>query len=111
MQSRSMPKDEQRNASRVDVSLPARWEGVLESRAATITNLSVSGCFVLSGGKVGPAELIRLEIYLSDDEPVYLWGEVVDQADEIGFAVRFTSAGDEDHARLVRFIQTLRAPQ
>ena len=106
-----MPRDEQRNASRVDVSLPVRWEGVLESSAATITNLSVSGCFVLSGGNVGPAELIRLEIYLPDDEPVYLWGEVVDQADEIGFAVRFTSAGDEGHARLARFVQTLRAPQ
>ena len=106
-----MPRDEQRNASRVDVNLLARWEGVLESRAATITNLSVSGCFVLSGGNVGPAELIRLEIYLPDDEPVYLWGEVVDEADEIGFAARFTSTEDEDYSRLVRFIQTLSAPQ
>jgi hypothetical protein len=102
-----MPRDEERNASRVNVNLPARWEGVLESRAGTITNLSVSGCFVLSGGKVEPGELVRLEIYLPDDEPVYLWGEVVDEADEIGFAARFTSTGYEDHSRLVRFIQTL----
>jgi hypothetical protein len=106
-----MPRDQQRNASRVDVNLLARWEGVLESRAATITNLSVSGCFVLSGGKVQPGELIRLEIYLPDDEPIYLWGEVVDEADEIGFAARFTSTEDEDHARLVRFIQTLNSSQ
>jgi hypothetical protein len=106
-----MPRDQQRNASRVDVNLLARWEGLLESRAATITNLSVSGCFVLSGGKVQPGELIRLEIYLPDDEPIYLWGEVVDEADEIGFAARFTSTEDEDHARLVRFIQTLNSSQ
>ena len=106
-----MPSDEHRNASRVDVNLLARWEGVLESRAATITNLSVSGCFVLSGGKVQPGELIRLEIYLPDDEPIYLWGEVVDEADEIGFAARFTSTEDEDYSRLVRFIQTLSASQ
>jgi hypothetical protein len=106
-----MPEDEQRIEARVDVNVSARWEGVLESRAGTITNLSVSGCFVLSGGKVQPGELIRLEIYLPDDEPVYLWGEVVEEADEIGFAARFTSAGDEDHSRLVRFIQTLSTSQ
>jgi PilZ domain len=87
------------------VNLPARWEGVLEQHEATVTSLSVNGCFLLSGGSVESKELLRLEIYLPNDEPVYVWAEVVDQAYEIGFAARFTSpSDDEDQARLLRFI-------
>lgn len=95
---------ERRQAPRVRVDLPARWEGVLAQREATITNLSINGCFVLSGGNVEPKELVRLEINLPDGEPIYLWSEVVDPADEIGFAVRFTSTSDEEHARLEEYI-------
>ena len=98
---------EHRTALRVAVNLPARWEGVLEQQDATITSLSTDGCFVLSGGKVERNELIRLEIYLPDEEPVYLWGEVVDEAYEIGFAARFISTDNENHVRLASFIQTL----
>ena len=103
-----MPTDQRRRVPRVSVNLPARWEGVLEKHEGNIVSLSVEGCFVLSGGKVEPAELIRLEIDVPDDEPIYVWGEVVDEADEIGFAVRFTASDDEaDLARLARFIQKL----
>ena len=92
----------------MSVNLPARWEGVLEKHEGNIVSLSTEGCFVLSGGKVEPGELIRLEIDVPGDQPVYVWGEVVDEADEIGFAVRFTSSDDEaDLARLARFIQKL----
>lgn len=95
---------ERRQAPRVRVDLPARWEGVLAQREATITNLSVNGCFVLSGGDVEQKELIRLEINLPEGEPIYLWSEVVDPAEEIGFAVRFTSTSDEEHTRLEEYI-------
>ena len=103
-----MPTDQRRRVPRVSVNLPARWEGVLEKHEGDIVSLSVEGCFVLSGGKVEPGELIRLEIDVPDDEPIYVWGEVVDEADEIGFAVRFTASDDEaDLARLAGFIQKL----
>ncbi|MGH9969191.1 MAG: PilZ domain-containing protein [Pyrinomonadaceae bacterium] len=99
-------KYERRGSPRVKVNLPVRWEGVLTSQTATITSLSESGCFILTGGKVEPKELIRLEIELPDDKgPVYLWSEVVDQAYEIGFAARFTAADDEDNTRLLAYIQ------
>ena len=103
-----MPSDQRRRVPRVNVNLPARWEGVLEKGKGNVVSLSVEGCFVLSGGKVEPRELIRLEIDLPDEKPIYIWGEVVDEADEIGFAARFASTGDdEDQARLTRFIQKL----
>lgn len=96
---------DRRNAKRIDVNLPTTWEGVLERQEAVITSLSLNGCFVLSGGRVQPRELVRLEIHLPEGDPVNVWGEVVDQAYEIGFAARFTSpSDDEDQTRLIEFI-------
>jgi hypothetical protein len=95
---------ERRRAPRVKVNLPARWEGVLAQKQASVTSLSRNGCFLLSGGAVEPKELIRLEIELPEGDPIYFWAEVVDAADEIGFAVRFTSVTDVDEARMIAFL-------
>ncbi len=99
-----MDKDERRRAPRAKVNLPARWEGVLSQQHASVTNLSVDGCFLLSGGSVEPRELIRLEITLPNDDHIYPWAEVVEAAGEIGFAVRFTMMDEEEQERLTRFI-------
>ena len=77
---------------------------MLAQQQATITDLSRTGCFVLTGGKVEPKELVRLEMEIPDGEPLVLWGEVVDAAYDIGFAVKFTSMVDDDELRLRRFI-------
>jgi PilZ domain len=95
-----------REAPRIKLQLAARWEGVAEQREATITSLSWNGCFLLSGGEVKPDELLRIEIQLPNEDPVFCWGEVTDQAYDIGFAVRFTSpSDDQDQARLIRFVE------
>lgn len=96
--------DDRRRAPRVKVDLAARWEGVLNQEQAQVTDLSTSGCFVLTGGKVENKELVRLEIDLPNQDPLYLWAEVVDAAYEIGFAVRFTAIEDIDEKRLSEFI-------
>ena len=96
---------ERRKAPRVRVNLPARWEGALHQEAATITDVSTSGCFVLSGGAVEVKELIWLEIQLPDGAVQY-WAEVVDAAYEIGFAVKFNSSSSEDDdSRLSNYIE------
>lgn len=100
---------ERRHAPRINVNLPARWEGVLTQQEASVTSLSKNGCFLLTGGEVEPKELIRLEIKLPDGDYIYFWGEVVDPANEIGFALRFTSWTDEDEDRLRRFLLTAAA--
>jgi hypothetical protein len=98
-------KYDRRSAPRLEVNLPASWEGAFECRDASISSLSLNGCFVLSGGRVNPKELVRLEIHLPDDDPVHVWAEVVDEAYEIGFAAKFTSPGDdEDQVRLLKFV-------
>ena len=100
---------ERRSAPRVQVNLPARWEGILSRREATITDLSIDGCYVLTGGKVQRKEVVRLEIIFPDQEPIYFWAEVVEEAEEIGFGARFTVVDDADKQRLEAFISKRQA--
>jgi len=85
----------------------ARWEGVLSRESGTVTDLSRSGCFVLTGGKVEMKELVWLEINLTDQQIVTFWAEVVDAASEIGFALKFNSSSPEDEGALARFLETV----
>ncbi len=96
---------DRRAAPRVRVNLPARWEGVLSRENATVTDLSRSGCFVLTGGKVEVKELVWLEIQLTETQIVNFWAEVVDEASEIGFALKFNSGSPEDEAVLAGFLE------
>jgi PilZ domain len=99
--------NERRKSPRVRVNLPARWEGALHQETATITDLSKTGCFILSGGSVQVKELIWVEIQLPQGDPVQFWCEVVDAAYEIGFAIKFNAGSDEDETRLNNFIESL----
>lgn len=99
-----MEKD-RRSAPRARVKLPARWEGVLSRENATITDLSRNGCFVLTGGQAEVKELVWLEIQLSDQQKLNFWAEVVNQASEIGFALKFNSSSPEDEAALAKFLE------
>ena len=102
-----MEKD-RRSAPRARVKLSARWEGVLSRENATVTDLSRSGCFVLTGGQVEPKELVWLEIQLTDKQKVNFWAEVVNQASEIGFALKFNSpSSPEDEAALAEFVDKI----
>lgn len=98
---------DRRSAPRVRVNLPARWEGVVSREDATVTDLSRTGCFILTGGKVEVKELVRLEIHLSESHTVNFWAEVVNGASEIGFAVRFNSSTPEDEAALARYLEKM----
>ena len=98
---------ERRSAPRARVNLPARWEGVLSRESATVTDISRSGCFVLSGGKVEKKELVWLEIQLPDQDAIHFWAEVVDEATDIGFALRFNSAREEDEEMLEKCLESV----
>ena len=97
---------ERRRHPRVKVNLPARWESFLTQQEGTIADLSLSGCYVLSGGKLEPSELVRLEITLPDGERIYPWAEVVQAVEDIGFAARFTSIDDDERERLEEFVRS-----
>jgi hypothetical protein len=78
---------------------------VLSRENATVTDLSRSGCFVLTGGNVEIRELVSIEIQLTDTQAVNFWGEVVNEASEIGFALKFNSSSPEDEAILAKFLE------
>lgn len=104
--------DERRRALRVDVNIPTRWEGASMMHEGTISSLSRNGCFLLTGGRVETKELVRVEVQIPNEEPLFLWGEVVDEAFEIGFAVRFNPFDEDEHQRLIRFVdQKLSEPK
>ena len=98
---------ERRSAPRARVNLPARWEGVLSRENATVTDISRNGCFVLTGGKAAIKELVWLEINLPDRDPIHFWAEVVNEANEIGFALRFNSASPEDEQILATYLESV----
>lgn len=87
---------ERRKDDRVKVDLEISWEGALSQLQGSIVDLSTSGCFILSDDKVRLGELIRVIIHQSKQDALYIWGEVVYQIPEMGFAVRFTSADESD---------------
>jgi hypothetical protein len=62
---------------------------------------------VLSGGKVEIKELVWLEIQLPELDAVHFWAEVVNQASEIGFALRFNSGSSEDEEMLAKFLDSV----
>ena len=98
-------EQDRRSAPRVRVKLPARWEGVLSRENATVTDISRNGCFVLTGGKVEIKELVWLQIQLTEQQEVHFWAEVVNEASEIGFALKFNSSTPEDEAALAKFLE------
>jgi hypothetical protein len=59
----------------------------------------------LTGGKVEVKELVWLEINLTETQIVNFWAEVVDEASEIGFALKFNSSSPEDEATLASFLE------
>lgn len=104
--------EERRASERVEVYLHARWEGDVGPDTGTVSDISMNGCFVLTGGRVTPYELITLEIQLPTDAWISAWGQVANYTPEIGFGVRYIKFGrheQEEFTRSVEYVQSLRA--
>jgi|ERR1051326_1911552 hypothetical protein len=95
--------EERRNAERVRLNLRARWETLTAQGRGSVCDLSSTGCFVLSGGRVDDGQLVRLEIYFPAGL-ASLWGTVVYSVAEMGFAVRFKFPGDKEKREFERLI-------
>ena len=103
--------EERRVAERVRVQLEARWEGVISRREGTVSDLSKTGCFILTRAEVVPGELIRMEIQSPTEGWFSLWGEVVYQIEEMGFAVSFTGSSKEEQTMLALLLDYLNGKQ
>lgn len=95
---------ERRRAPRIRVNFRARWEGTWAQREGHITDLSTVGCFILTPDLVRPGEPVKLEIKLPKGS-IKIDGQVVYKIEEMGFAIEFTSATEEDRKRLLWLIR------
>ena len=94
---------ERRTSERIRLNLNSRWESLTTQGKGSVCDLSSIGCFILTNSDVGPGELVRLEILLTD-EVASLWGEVVYVVPEMGFALRFKFGGADDKRKLESLI-------
>lgn len=98
---------EQRAAPRFRVDLNVRWETLNSQGRGAISDLSISGCFVLAGGEFRRSELVRLQIS-SSRQVTNVWGQIIYAVAEMGFAVRFVFADENDKGNLISLINDLR---
>src|SRR2546425_8918240 len=96
---------ERRTAKRVRLNLRTHWETLMTQGQGMVSDLSSTGCFVLSGGEVHPGELTRLEIHFPEGL-ASLWGEVVYSIAEMGFAIRFKFASKSERRALNKLIES-----
>jgi len=97
---------ERRAAERLRIDLNARWEALRSQGRGAVSDLSSSGCFVLTSAEVNPGQLIRIEINFPQ-EAASLWGQVVYAVAEIGFAIRFVFGNEADQESFSRLIESL----
>lgn len=82
---------ERRETSRYTVKIDVEWEGSVGRRSGTISDISITGCFVLCSGEVNDGETVKIFIPLEDGMKAEFWGEVVNHVLEIGYGVNFIS--------------------
>jgi hypothetical protein len=100
--------EERRRAERFRVNLDIQWEGTSGRRKGTISDISTSGCFILTSPEVVATEPIKVGIQLPKGKSVTLPGEAVYSTEEIGFALRFTDLGNKEQLFLQRLIDSAR---
>lgn len=100
--------DERRRSERFQTDLPARWVGVLAASRGSLVDVSSTGCFVLTNDDVRTGELVRLEMRTPTGRDIHLWGEVVYQIAEMGFALRFTGGDETERKMLAACLDYLR---
>jgi hypothetical protein len=94
---------ERRRAERVRVNLDVIYEDQSRQQKGTISDISTTGCFILSPGEATPRQLITVIIQLPGDRTLNLTGHVVYNTPEIGFAIEFADLP----ANVLRFIEKL----
>ncbi|HEX8890560.1 MAG TPA: PilZ domain-containing protein [Pyrinomonadaceae bacterium] len=103
-----MSYQERRRAERFRVNVDALWESSTCQRKGTISDISTSGCFVLTSPQIQVNEAIEIGIKFPNGKDITLSGEAVYAVEEIGFALRFTELGERERRFLHRLIDSAR---
>lgn len=98
--------EDKRQHPRVNLRLPVRWVGISGRQETRIDDISLSGCFVNTGGRVELTEEVDIEIELPNGEWLPLTGRVASFQPGIGFGLQFNSLSDDEKAALLQLIET-----
>lgn len=84
---------ERRDAGRTSMVLDVFWQGMHGRCKGTMSDLSSSGCFVLTGFEVSDGETVHVFVPIGDGMKAQFTGSVTNHEDDIGFGVRFQELG------------------
>jgi hypothetical protein len=99
---------DRRAVERFNVNIEVEWEGLTGRKPGTLSDISLTGCFVLSSGEVENGENVQIFFPLTDGRKIQFWGEVLNYVLEIGFAVKFIELSEAQREFLKVFIDRLR---
>ena len=97
---------ERRNSRRKRILLEAKWESMSRTHEARVDDVSLSGCFVNTFGRVELNELVNLQIELPSGEWLALRGRVASYQPGVGFGMSYDSLSDEKLATLEELLAT-----
>ena len=80
---------DRRTAKRYTITIDIEWEYLGERHPGTISDLSESGCFVLTGVEVEDGAEVGFFLPIGDGMKIQYRGSVTNHVDEIGFAASF----------------------
>lgn len=101
---------ERRRAERVRVNLDVMYADPLRQHKGTISDISVTGCFILASDTATTAEPVTVTIELPSHKTIRLPGEVVYNTPEIGFAIRFVELPDNGLKFVQKLVERFRQP-
>jgi len=91
---------DRREKPRLTVSLDAEWDGITGHHPAKVANLSEGGCYLDTVGEVRRGEIVGFRVQLTDDDWLYLEGEVRHYSAGLGFGVRFVDLNSEQEQKI-----------
>jgi hypothetical protein len=97
---------ERRNSRRKRILLEAKWESMSRTHEARVDDVSLSGCFVNTFGRVELNESVNLQIELPSGEWLALRGRVASYQPGVGFGMSYDSLSEEKLATLEELLAT-----
>jgi PilZ domain len=99
---------DRRAVERFSVSIDIEWEALNNRNTGTISDISISGCFVLCSGEVEDGDYVKIFFPLSTGKKFEFMGEVTNHVFEIGFGVCFINLSETQEEFLEVYVDTLR---
>lgn len=95
---------DRRAGERFNAELDIEWESPSGRFSGVLSDISLTGCFVLCAESVEDAQPIRLFVFVDDSMETEFVGEVVNSTPDIGFAMRFHSVSDVHKELIAKLI-------